>query len=100
MKKLLALILVVPLLTSAQSSGPVAIEKTVICDKTQNVLDVMMNGRFKETPIWGGEDENSRYGLLVNRETGTWTIIQFNKDTACVLGTGDGGRLMFPGKTL
>jgi hypothetical protein len=94
MKKLLALLAVIPLLTSAQSSGPVAIEKTVICDKTQNVLDVMMNGRFKETPMWGGEDETSRYGLLVNRETGTWTIIQFNKDTACVLGTGDGSRSM------
>ena len=98
MKKLLALILVVPLLTSAQSSGPTAVEKTVVCDKTQNVLDVIMNGRFKETPIWGGEDETSRYGLLVNCETGTWTIIKFNKDTACVLGTGDGSRSMTPRK--
>ena len=98
MKKLLALILVVPLLTSAQSSGPTAVEKTVVCDKTQNVLDVIMNGRFKETPMWGGEDETSRYGLLVNRETGTWTIIQFNKDAACVLGTGDGSRSMTPRK--
>ena len=98
MKDLWALILVVPLLTSAQSAGPVAVEKTVICDKTQNVLDVIMNGRFKETPIWGGEDETSRYGLLVNRETGTWTIIQFNKDAACVLGTGDGSRSMTPRK--
>ena len=98
MKKLLSLLVVIPLLTSAQSAGPTAVEKTVICDKTQNVLDVIMNGRFKETPMWGGEDETSRYGLLVNRETGTWTIIQFNKDAACVLGTGDGSRSMTPRK--
>jgi hypothetical protein len=100
MKKLLALLVLIPLLTSAQSAGPTAVEKTLICDKTQNVLDVIINGRFKETPIWGGEDETSRYGLLVNRETGTWTIIQFNKDAACVLGTGEGSRSMLPGKTV
>ena len=100
MKKLLSLLAVIPLLTSAQSAGPTAVEKTVICDKTQNVLDVIMNGRFQETPVWGGEDETSKYGLLVNRETGTWTIIQFNKDTACVLGTGGSSRSMTPGKTV
>jgi hypothetical protein len=99
MKKLLALLLIIPLLTSAQSSsGPITIEKTVVCDKTQNVLDVIINGRYQENPVWGGVDDDSRYGLLVNRETGTWTIIQFNKETACVLGTGKSSRSMYPGK--
>jgi hypothetical protein len=99
MKKLLALLLIIPLLTSAQSSsGPVTIEKTVVCDKTQNVLDVIINGRYQENPVWGGVDDDSRYGLLVNRETGTWTIIQFNKETACILGTGKSSRSMYPGK--
>ena len=98
MKKLLTLLVLIPLLTSAQSSGPTTLEKTVICDKTQNVLDVIMNGRFHEKPVWGGEDDTSRYGLLVNRETGTWTIIQFNKETACILGTGEGSRSTTLGK--
>jgi hypothetical protein len=99
MKKLLGLLLIIPLLTSAQSSsGPVTIEKTVVCDKTQNVLDVIINGRYQENPVWGGVDDDSRYGLLVNRETGTWTIIQFNKETACILGTGKSSRSMYPGK--
>ena len=99
MKKLLALLLIIPLLTSAQSSsGPVTIEKTVVCDKTQNVLDVIINGRYQENPIWGGIDDDSRYGLLVNRETGTWTIIQFNKETACILGTGQSSRSMILSK--
>lgn len=101
MKKLLGLLLVIPLLTSAQSSvGPITIEKTVVCDKTQNVLDVIINGRYQENPIWGGVDDDSRYGLLVNRETGTWTIIQFNKETACILGTGQSSRSMNPGKAV
>jgi hypothetical protein len=98
MKKILFLLVLIP--TSAQSSGPVAIEKTVICDKTQNVLDVIINGRYQETPMWGGVDDNSRYSLLVNRETGTWTLIQFTKETACILGTGQGSRSMAPGKTV
>jgi hypothetical protein len=76
------------------------LEKTVVCDKTQNVLDVIINGRYQETPMWGGVDDNSRYSLLVNRETGTWTLIQFTKETACILGTGEGSRSMAPGKTV
>jgi hypothetical protein len=101
MKKLLAILAIIPLLTSAQSSsGPITLEKTVVCDKTQNVLDVIINGRYQETPMWGGVDDNSRYSLLVNRETGTWTLIQFTKETACILGTGQGSRSMAPGKTV
>jgi hypothetical protein len=101
MKKLLGLLLIIPLLTSAQSSsGPVTIEKTVVCDRTQNVLDVIINGRYQENPVWGGVDDNSRYSLLVNRETGSWTLIQFTKETACILGTGQGSRSMAPGKTV
>jgi hypothetical protein len=76
------------------------LEKTVVCDKTQNVLDVIINGRYQETPMWGGIDDNSRYSLLVNRETGTWTLIQFTKETACILGTGEGSRSMAQGKTV
>lgn len=101
MKKLLALFAIIPLLTSAQSSsGPITLEKTVVCDKTQNVLDVIINGRYQETPMWGGVDDNSRYSLLVNRETGSWTLIQFTKETACILGTGQGSRSMAPGKAV
>jgi hypothetical protein len=101
MKKLLAILAIIPLLTSAQSSsGPITLEKTVVCDKTQNVLDVIINGRYQETPMWGGVDDNSRYSLLVNRETGTWTLIQFTKETACILGTGEGSRSMAQGKTV
>lgn len=101
MKKLLAILAIIPLLTSAQSSsGPITLEKTVVCDKTQNVLDVIINGRYQENPMWGGVDDNSRYSLLVNRETGTWTLIQFTKETACILGTGEGSRSMAPGKTV
>ena len=101
MKKLLAIFAIIPLLTSAQSSsGPITLEKTVVCDKTQNVLDVIINGRYQETPMWGGVDDNSRYSLLVNRETGSWTLIQFTKETACILGTGQGSRSMAPGKTV
>jgi hypothetical protein len=101
MKKLLAILAIIPLLTSAQSSsGPITLEKTVVCDKTQNVLDVIINGRYQETPMWGGIDDNSRYSLLVNRETGTWTLIQFTKETACILGTGEGSRSMAQGKTV
>lgn len=91
MKKLLALILIIPLLTSAESEVADAfiMEKKLVCDQTSVMMEVLTKGNAQETPIWGGSNDNARFGLLVNQETGTWTMIQFNKDIACILGHGE-----------
>lgn len=91
MKKLLALVLVVPLLTSAEPEIDDAfiIEKKVVCDNTATMLEVLTKGSSQETPIWIGNNGNAKFSLLINRETGTWTMIQFNKEVACILGHGE-----------
>lgn len=38
--------------------------------------------------------------MFSNIKTGTWTLIQYNDNIACVIGTGDNGKQIFLGKTV
>jgi len=102
MKKLIVLIVVASMIASyisnalAQSSA-VKINKTVVCDDTKTLLDTLLN-EYNESPVWAGTDEKSKYGLLINQETGTWTMIQFDKNTTCILGVGENSRAISFGK--
>lgn len=54
-------------------------------------------------PAWVGKDEGSKYVLMANEKTKTWTIVQFNDQVACVLGTGTDSnivRIKSPSKSL
>jgi hypothetical protein len=67
------------------------IDKPVVCDSTDVIMKQLIKGEYKERPIWIGhsEDDSTNYTVLINEETKTWTIVQFNKDVACILGTGE-----------
>lgn len=84
MKKLLLGVLLLPTLVFSE---PVKIDKEVICDETKVVIATLI--KFKEVLVWTGKDDTSRYALLANEKTGSWTIIQFNEDLACIIGVGD-----------
>lgn len=103
MKKLLALVLVLPLLTAAAPEAvddAFIVEKRVICDKTNVMFEVLMKGQSQETPIWGGINGDAKFSLFTNKETGTWTMVQFNKNVACILGHGDNSFSVARGKIL
>jgi len=95
MKKLIT-ILIAALLTTAAIPQSTAVEKkkTVICDDTKTMYNELVNGEYAERPVWGGENENSKFVLLINKKTGTWTFIEFVKDTSCVLGVGEGSIIL------
>jgi hypothetical protein len=93
MKKLIASVLLLPVLVLAQE--PVVVEKPIICAKTAEVLNGLRD-QYKELPIWVGEDDKSRYSLFVSKE-GSWTLLQFNKEIACILGVGEKSREIFQG---
>lgn len=84
--KFLFSVLLFPSLVFAQG---VVIEKPVVCINTKSMIEILSKGEFKEKPVWIGKDESSNYSVFANEKTKTWTIIQFNKEIACVLGTGD-----------
>lgn len=92
MHKILLGVLLLPALAQAE---PVTVEKPVICDKTELVLKVLRE-RHGEIPVWIGsdaEESKSNYVVMINRETASWTLIQYNPNVACVLGSGEGFRL-------
>jgi hypothetical protein len=45
---------------------------------------------YQEKPIWVGKTTTGTHvTLLVNRETRTWTMIEYDAAMACVLGAGE-----------
>jgi len=74
------------------SAQPATTKKEVYCDKIETMISILKGRDYEESPIWLGTEKDSKapnYSLFVNQETKTWTIIQFNKETACVLGAGE-----------
>ena len=94
MKKIAAFVLsaCIIVVVAAQTTA-VEINKKIVCDDSMPLLDSLFN-EYRESPVWAGTDEKSKYSLLINQETGTWTIIQFDKTTTCILGVGEDSRLI------
>jgi hypothetical protein len=71
-------------------------KKEVYCDNTDKLLLILQAGEFEETPIWFGKGDGKapNYSLLVNQKTKSWTMIQFNNELACVIGTGENFNLL------
>jgi hypothetical protein len=70
-------------------------EKTVSCGPFREIVAALSGDRWKETPIWMGEvdgDTKSRITLMVNESTGGWTVLEYQGETACILGMGTKGR--------
>ena len=83
-------------LVAAQS---VTVQKPVECGDTKSLIQAVTGENYKEMPIWWGIEPAtvSRYSLFVNEQTKTWTLIQFDENMACVLGTGESSTQIFHG---
>lgn len=97
MRCLLTGVLLIPVLALAE---PVKIEKPVLCENTKLVFDSFVKSEFKEIPMWIGEGTTSKFTLLVNEKTKTWTLIEFNKEIACVVGFGEDYKTISTGLTI
>ena len=93
MKQLIAAAFAAIFITAAAAqSTKFTIDRTLVCDDTKKIVNELMNGEYKESPVWGGIDDKTKFMLLVNQSTGTWTIIQFTSGVGCLLGAGDGSK--------
>ena len=93
------LILFSPLLASAQS---IQINKPVTCDTTQLVFQALFE-QAGERPIWLGRGDGadaSSTTIFANEKTKSWTIVQFDKNMACVLGSGISSQQIFTGPVI
>lgn len=82
---------------SQQNSESVIKEKKVVCNQFNLLLSTLLKNEYKERITWIGEDDESetKFSLLVNEKTGTWTLLQFNKELACILGAGERHKFSF-----
>jgi hypothetical protein len=74
---------------TAENNGVTMQMKPVPC-KDSKTLALEVLKKYGEEPIWFGEDEtaDSKYTITYNKETKTWSFIQFNDDVGCILGFG------------
>lgn len=79
-------------------SGEV-VNKPVFCSSLKIIIE-SVSGEFEEMPVWRGNDDKSKYVMMSNSKTGTWTMIQYNDQIACVVGFGFNSRTIFTGKSV
>lgn len=82
------------LTTSIANAQPKELQKPVLCDTLENVVTAVAKN-FQEKPMWAGKDAKTQYVITFNEKTKTWSFIQFDESMACILGTGEGGQLIF-----
>jgi hypothetical protein len=82
-----ALLLTLALQTQADI---VVVPKPVECTATKKLLPAIVVSDYKEIPVWFGQepDSGSNYTLFANLTTKTWTLIQFDHNVACIVGSG------------
>ena len=65
------------------------VDKRILCAESNLVLNELIQGEYKEVISWiGMDDSKTKFMLLSNPKTGTWTFLQFDKDSACGLASG------------
>ncbi len=85
------------LMSGLASARQFQFEKTIICDDTRTVFEYFQNGKYQEKPVWTARDVVEpavRHVMMLNKQTGTWTLIQFDEQYACVLAAGEDYQLM------
>jgi hypothetical protein len=70
-------------------------ERKFTCGKTQFVISALTKSA-QEKPIWVGADPATKTQTMIlqNTQTLTWTVVQYDNTTACVLQSGEGFRIL------
>ena len=94
MKKI-AVTLTLGVALSVAFAEAIETKKDVICDNKKELFDWVQTNEYQEKLIWIGDSPLSKTKLAVIsiKDTGTWTIIEFNDKYACVLSVGVNSKL-------
>jgi hypothetical protein len=73
----------------AQSTNPARQANwTITCADTEYVLDFLKE--YEERPVLTGNlGQAGKMAMLINTDTGTWTLIGFSERGACIMASGD-----------
>ena len=73
----------------ANAQEIIDLQKPLKCSKPEVVMNYFKDN-FNEMPLWVGKTNTGTHvTLLVNKETRTWTLIEYEANLACVLGAGE-----------
>ena len=73
----------------ANAQEIIDLTKPMKCSDAQTVMNYFTD-THKETPVWVGKSvHNTHITLLMNKETRSWTLIEYDARIACVLGAGE-----------
>ncbi len=67
----------------------------IICDDTKKIIETLEK-TFSEKLTWQGAhaEDKSIYSLWTNEKTGGWTLLKMTPETSCIVGTGEGSKLL------
>ena len=75
--------------TSASAQNIVDLTKPMKCSEVETVMGYFSN-THKEKPVWVGKTvHNTHITLLMNKETRSWTMVEYDSRLGCVLGAGE-----------
>jgi hypothetical protein len=65
---------------------------TIRCGETKYILSNLAGEEVEEQPMWVGNNDANKTStmVMVNIKTQTWTVVQFDRKIACILGVGEG----------
>jgi hypothetical protein len=73
----------------AHAQEIVDLQKPLKCSRAESVMNFFKDN-YQEAPLWVGKTTaGTHITLLVNKETRSWTMIEYDAAIACVLGAGD-----------
>ena len=91
-KTIIALLLCISTTVSAQTIQLFELTRQMKCAAVDTLIAHLMEA-YGEKVVWVGKDiNNGTYvSLYKNEATGTWTMIQYDSRTGCVLSAGELG---------
>jgi len=93
MKKLIiALVMCMAVPLYSQTIELFEVNKPIRCSEIEKLINHLAQA-YGEKPSWVGKEANTGtyISLFKNEFTGTWTMIQYDARTGCVLGAGELG---------
>ena len=91
MKKLIALVVALLANTVWAQSNPRnarEVDWKIACADQEQVIDFLKE--FEERPVLTGKmGRAGRMAMLINTETGTWTLIGYTERGACIMASGE-----------
>ena len=96
MKKLLIAVSIC-LFSLTSNAQLVQVNKPVVCGKLKDIIEEVSGEKYQEQPFWtGAQGDTNKIIIMLNKKEKTWTIIQYEGEIGCMIGSGNRGALIFP----